>query len=100
MELHHGRWGLGLALVCIVAVHESCASASQRTLQSKESHVTVKDGKLEGSDGKVYLSVRKSPAAFTPALAGNRCASYLIPVLHSIYTQSVRHPGQIDVMTE
>ena len=86
MELHHRRWGLGLALVCILAVQETCASASQRTLQSKESHVIVKEGKLESSDGKVYLSVRESPAAFTPAQAGKGCASYLIPVLHSIYT--------------
>jgi len=86
MELHHRRWGLGLALVCILAVQGICASASQRTLQSKESHAIVKDGKLESSDGKVYLSVRESPTAFTPAQAGKGCALYLIPVLHSIYT--------------
>lgn len=62
MELSKRRWGLGLVLMSLLAGQEACMAAPQRTLHGEQGAITVEDGALKSTDGKVYFSVRECAA--------------------------------------
>ena len=56
------RWGLSFALLSLLAGQDGCRAAVNRTLHGEQGGITVKDGALKSTDGKVYFSVREWPA--------------------------------------
>ena len=59
MKLPSSRWGLGLALLSLLAGQEVCTAAVHRTLHGEQGAIAFKDGGMKSTDGKVYFSVRE-----------------------------------------
>ena len=62
MKLINRSWGLSIAFLSLLAGQEVGTAALHRTLHGEQEAVTVKDGALKSTDGKVYFSVREWPA--------------------------------------
>ncbi len=62
MKLPNRSWGLGLALLSLLAGQELCTASVHRTLHGEQGAITLKDGGMKSTDGKVYFSVRECPA--------------------------------------
>ena len=53
------KWGLTFVLLGLLAGQEGCRAAVNKTVHGKQGGITVKDGALRNTEGKVYFSVRK-----------------------------------------